>query len=446
MKYLKITNKGELDIRLFSLMGGTTKDNDPTKIGQWGSGLKYAISFLIRNDINFVVYIGKKKVTFSTIIETINNEEFKIITVNGERTSITTKMGGSAWNEWTCLREIYSNALDEGDAKIEIFDYDFTKKFGGLSKEDFETYSVKENTTNFFIELTPKILEIYNNWDNYFIENKVPMYENESFKLYPNGGNLKLYKQGVLIGEKDTPSLFLYDFKNADINELREYKGNFECDLSDILYSIDDVDTIKYIIKNITEDVYEGTIDYKFWRSYTFQKPNEAWKKAFENNKIITHDIKQKAIGKQANIDLDHTITLPKKLYEGLNHHIKDISALRLASKINEFYEIYDQNLELKLKQCITILEQADYFIHPEVKFLFGEFGQGTCLARIDLDKKEILLSQKLKDKSLFDFCSTLVEENEHLRTGMNDETREFQQHFIDLYTKSILDKSDLIY
>lgn len=429
MKYIKIQNKGLLDIRLFSLMGGTTKDNDSAKIGQWGSGLKYAITFLLRNNINFKIIIGNKEVIIETKVELIRDEEFHIVYVDNEKTSLTTKMGGKAWTEWTCIREIYSNALDEGNAKVEICNLEKDVIISDL------------DTTSFYIEATPAFLEIYNNWSNYFLENKVPMYENNNFKLYPNGKNLKLYKQGVLIGEKESMSLFLYDFKHARINELREYQGSFESDLSSLLYQIDDADTIKYILKNITEEVYEGKIDFKFWRNGTWQKPNEAWKKAFGNAKIITQEIKDKCIGKNTNVDLDHTIVLPKKLYEGLNHHIEDISALRLADKVNEFYEIYDDELILKTKQCITILETANYWIHPEAKFIFGEFGQGTTLARVNFDKKEIMISQKLKDKSLFDFCTMLVEENEHLRTGLNDETREFQQHFINLYTKSILDK-----
>jgi hypothetical protein len=430
MKWLKISNKGLLDIRLFSLMGGTTKENDDAKIGQWGSGLKYAICFLLRNNIQFKIVIENQTIDITTQKEIIRDEEFNVVYVNNEKTSLTTKMGGNAWKHWQCLREIYSNALDEGNAQIEIVD---------------EPIGTQSDRTYFFIYATPEILEVYNNWNNYFLVDKVPMYENETFKLYPNGGNLKLYKQGVLIGEKDYKSLFLYDFKNARINELREYQGSFNADISEILYFIDDVEVIKYIIKNITDEVYEGKhVDFKFWRSETWQKPNKAWAEAFGNAKIITQEIKDKCQGKQVNIDLDHTIVLPKNLYEGLNHHIKDISALRLANKINEFYEIYDQDLELKLKQSLVILEQADYWINPEAKFIFGEFGQGTTLAKVNLDTKEIMLSQKLKDKSLFDFCSTLVEENEHLRTGMSDETREFQQHFIDLYTKSILDKAEI--
>lgn len=434
-KYLKIQNKGLLDIRLFSLMGGTTKDNDDTKIGQWGSGLKYAICFLLRQKMKFHIFIGHQKVNITTQEETIKSEKFEIVYVNGEKTSLTTKMGGKAWNEWTCIREIYSNAIDEGEASKQLA---YEPEINYFSKYH------EGNTTVFYIELTPEVLQIFNNWGDYFIENKKPIYENDKFKLYPNEKDLKLYKQGVLIGEQKVPSIFIYDFKDAHINELREYKGSFESDLSHLLYSIDDVETIKYILKNITDDVFEGKIDYKFWRSSTWQKPNSAWKKAIGKAKIITNEIKQKCEAKQANVDLDHAIVIPKKLYEGLNHHIEDISALRLANKVNEFYEIYDQELELRLKQCITILEQAGYWMHPELKYIFGEFGTGVTLARIDLDKKEIMISQKLKEKSLFQFCAMLVEENEHLRTGYVDESRNFQQHFIDLYVNAILSKAEI--
>lgn len=423
MNYLKIENNGELDIRLFSLMGGTTKDNDSAKIGQWGSGLKYAICFLLREQIPFKFFSGETEVKITTTKEIINNEEFSIIYVDGEKTSLSTKMGGDAWKEWQCLREIYSNALDEGGTSI--------KTVKNLIKG-------KAGKTTFLIYATPNILEIYNNWGDYFIENKVPMYENERFKLYPTGGNLKLYKQGVLIGTKEVQSIFSYDFKYASINELREYRGSFESDLAEIIYSIDDVETIKYIIENINDDCFESRIDYKFWRDSSWQRPNKAWEQAFGNAKIITQKIKDKIEAKQANVDLTHTIVVPEKLYKGLNHHIENISALRLADKVNEFYEIIDEELELKLKSAIVILEECEYFMHPELNYLFGEFGTGTTLARVDLDKKEVLLSCRLKESSMFEFCATLIEENEHMRTGYVDESRAFQQHWINLFVDKL--------
>lgn len=423
MKYLKIKNKGELDIRLFYLMGGTTKDNDSSKIGQWGSGLKYIISFLLRNEITFKVFVGVTPIEITTQSEVVRGETFQIIWVNDVKTSLVTKMGGSAWNEWTCLREIYSNALDEGEASIGFDD----------------TLVGEEGKTTFFIEATPEFIKIFNNWDDYFLERKIPMYENDKFKLYPNGGGLRLYKQGVLIGTHSSPSLFLYDFKDAQINELREYKGSFGNDLASILYSIDCVKTIQYIIKNITDEMFEGKIDYKFWRSETWQKPNNAWKEAFGNAKIITQKVKDKILNTQANVELTHTVVLPEALYKGLNHHISDISALRLADKVNEFYEIIDEHLMYRLKQCVKWLEGKDYICNPEITFIIGEFGNQGTLAKVNIDTKEIMISQRLNTYSDFDICKVLIEENEHIITGFHDETRAFQNHFINLYAAKLL-------
>ncbi|MEE9573481.1 MAG: hypothetical protein V3W20_10565, partial [Candidatus Neomarinimicrobiota bacterium] len=119
MKYLKITNKGELDIRLVSLMGGTTKSSDKFKIGQFGTGLKYVLAFMFRNNIDFKIFVGENECKIHTEIETIRNQDFEIICINNQRTSITTQMGED-WKAWMIIREIWCNALDEGDAQKNI--------------------------------------------------------------------------------------------------------------------------------------------------------------------------------------------------------------------------------------------------------------------------------------------------------------------------------------
>jgi len=99
MKYLKISSKGLLDIRLVYLMGGTTKANDKYKIGQFGTGLKYTLSFLLRSNLHFKIFIGGQEVIITTVNETIRDTEFEIIHINGVKTSITTNMGYD-WEEW----------------------------------------------------------------------------------------------------------------------------------------------------------------------------------------------------------------------------------------------------------------------------------------------------------------------------------------------------------
>ncbi len=64
MKYLKIQNDGILDIRLVALMGGTTKENDKFKIGQFGTGFKYTLAYLFRNKSYFPKLTRKKGIKF----------------------------------------------------------------------------------------------------------------------------------------------------------------------------------------------------------------------------------------------------------------------------------------------------------------------------------------------------------------------------------------------
>jgi len=64
--HIKIVNKGEIPINSFVLMGATTKRDDSTKIGHFGSGLKYAIAVLMREKIPFRVFSGEKEVKFTT--------------------------------------------------------------------------------------------------------------------------------------------------------------------------------------------------------------------------------------------------------------------------------------------------------------------------------------------------------------------------------------------
>lgn len=214
MKYLKIQNNGELDIRLVSLMGGTTKAENPNKIGQFGTGLKYAVSYLVRTENKFKMFIGEEEVIFETRDEIISEHEFKEIYCNGKSMNITTRYGYQ-WKGWEALREIWCNAKDEGsEQKKETTDNSVIK-------------GVKGRTT-FFIELTDDITEVITDWDKYFLLDK-PIFENSVVAIYLNtdeNQKLKIYKNRVLI-HTDSPykSLFVYDLKEATLNELRQYTG-----------------------------------------------------------------------------------------------------------------------------------------------------------------------------------------------------------------------------
>lgn len=418
MKYLKIQNNGELDIRLVALMGGTTKANDKYKIGQFGTGLKYTLAFLFRNNLDFKILVGTKDVKIHLEKEQIRDEVFEIICINGQRTSITTKMG-TEWETWMIIRELWCNALDEG----------------GATKDESETIEGVEGTTTFYIQIDKQVADVLKNWNKYFIHDQEPIFKNDKVAIYPAGECLCLYKQGVLIKRQENlKSVFSYDVFDIDINELREYNGSLAYAVVQCLANCNE-QAASYFLENVTDGHYEGKdMDFDWWVSW-----GAAWKKVIGSGKLIYQKVLDDILARGGNPDTAGLIVVPENVYKGLSKQFEGIGALRVASKINDFLESFNEESESKIKQGLTILEHCGYVMHPELRFVYGFFEDKTVQARISLDKKIIYISNGLVQQPLFVIVAMLIEENEHFNTGLEDKTREFQQHFINLYARQLL-------
>lgn len=424
MKYIKIQNSGLLDIRLVSLMGGTTKEGQSNKIGFFGTGLKYTLAYMMRNGLQLKIFIGKDEVKLTNQIEKISEVDFNILYIDGQRTAITDKMGRD-WKPWMILRECWSNAIDEG----------------GQSREITDNIEGKENTTTFYFELDVNFANVWNNWGKYFVTEFEPLFTCPSFSIYPGSAYPRIYKQGVMVKEfeSDKPSVFNYDFKDCNLNELRELQDSVSAIIFKCLMKLDAPKIITYFLENCSNDTFEGDMDYDWDFLGTF---NNAWKETIGNAKLIHQKAVNSIKDRGLDIDMVGNIIVAEKLYKHLTKTFDGIGALRVAGKVNEFFEIYDLELDNRVKEALVILEQCGYYMHPELKFIYGDFGDKKILAKVSLDAKEVLISTRCLQSSLFDLVSTLIEENEHFNTGYNDHTREFQQHFINLFTKTLLEKN----
>jgi hypothetical protein len=424
MKYLKIQNTGVLDIRLVALMGGTTKAADRYKIGQFGTGLKYTLAFLFRNNLDFKIFAGTEEVKIHIEVEDIRGEAFEIICINGQRTSITTRMGED-WEAWMIIRELWCNALDEGSAI-----------------KDVTTLAVgTEGCTAFYIQIDSQIQKILDNWHKYFIHDQVAIFQNHECALYPAGDKFCIYKQGVLIYEhKEDKSVFSYDFKSADINELREFRGSPSQAVVNSLADANEA-AITYFLENIKEDHYEGsdTMDYNWFRSF-----GPAWKKVIGSAKLIYQKILDEIKARGGKPDETSLLVVPERLYKFLSQQFQGVGALHVASKVGDFYEDYDAVVENKIKQGLVILEACEYPMHPELEFVYGFFENKKTLAKVSLNEKKVYISKSFLQKPLSAVVAMLIEENEHFNTGFEDHSREFQQHFIDLYTRELLKRNEV--
>jgi hypothetical protein len=83
------------------------------------------------------------------------------------------------------------------------------------------------------------------------------------------------------------------------------------------------------------------------------------------------------------------------------------------------------------LKECDKFFDECKYSIDYPIEVVnFVNKPEQLGLAK----DKTIYISDKLFNKGKREIAVTIIEENEHLKTGYKDCTRAFQQHFIDLF------------
>lgn len=125
-------NNGTLDKRAFTMLGLSAKSSDEA-IGFFGTGFKYAIATLLRNDCRVQISIRDENdnsvytlYEFFTRRDKFRDKEFDFIYYSYPLSSyddphgvverelpFTTHLGAN-WKLWQAYRELYTNALDEG--------------------------------------------------------------------------------------------------------------------------------------------------------------------------------------------------------------------------------------------------------------------------------------------------------------------------------------------
>lgn len=212
---MNIVNAGEIEPEAFTLMGASTKRGDEEMIGRFGSGLKYAICFLIRSGIEFKVFSGKQEIVFDSVTKNFRGKKFDAITVNGEMTSLTTDMGPD-WTFWQAMREIVCNAIDEGS-------------WNRMKEEGWPEPT--EGLTQFSIKMSEQVMEFFTNWNNYFTFGRKDVVEKffdpvcGEIAIYeaPQKKNVGgLFRRGVLCVQPSRLKIsFVYSADDIDINESR---------------------------------------------------------------------------------------------------------------------------------------------------------------------------------------------------------------------------------
>ena len=426
MKVLQIKSVGEIEPQALKLIGATTKSNDNTKIGMFGSGLKYSIAFFLRNKIDFRVFSGTREIMISTIDQEFRREKFEVVTIDGEPTSITTKMGENDWGTtFMAIREIYSNAMDEGEYSMTLSD----------------SLDIQEGYTTFIIEGVDSVVDIAKNYDKYFACNRQAVVSNMYGKVYNavERGISRVYFKGVKVGE--FTSDFPYDFQlsEVELNEVREIKHetyvlndigktiegstlkSFTRKWIDGLHSGDTFNT-RVCLSNWHMETYASELLLEFIANNTFYNPSQV---AFFDLKPRKSSIPlcEKALER-------FTKLFPEIEIDGVN---------KLGSDSMVEKEITSGQSKA-VESAVDLLLDSNYKTRLMSEIKFCDFSKDSTMAKADCENKIMWISRTAIDNySSFKLASIIIEEQEHIITGHSDCTREFQTHLFELLTKQLL-------
>ena len=423
-QFIKIESKGIIDPQAFLLLGASTKRDDNTKIGFFGSGLKYSIAYLLRNGINFKVFADYKEIKFGKQETKFRDKDFELIVINEEVTNMTTEMGLD-WEAWFVLREIYCNAIDEGESSVTIVSGNLVEPI--------------EDKTVFYIEVNDKFQEIINDWDKYFIEKRgdIVFYDSEANAIYSGGDELIVYRKGIrCYFSPEQKCSFNYDMSWIEINESRVIKSDWEFryNLRRYLQKCKSTKVITHLYNTIC-NTFEKYLE---WDSSSNLFSDE-WLLCL-NNKVLVPVENAGYWESELKANPTQFLMLPSSLINGLksrfNEDVKVIGDVDGISTKGDMkvIEVLSKKQEKLLNDARLFLAAANYQIKYEIKVV--DFFKKD---RLGLAKDNtILLSQKLFDMGKREVIATIIEEQEHLVTDFPDESRAFQSHFINKYVSCL--------
>lgn len=423
MKYLEIKNKGLIEPEALTLLGGTTKTNDDSKIGMFGSGNKYALAYFMRNNIGLKIFSGLEEIKIDTVKKVFRGEEMNVITVNGSETSITDKTG-PGWDLWQCIREIYSNAVDEGILSFDLVD----------------EITPDNNVSSFYLEATPDIIKFYQNRELYFYSEGRVIFECEHGRILKKIGNsANIYRRGIRCYETTQNSLYDYDLFNIRINESRIIMDEWLMKQSiwALHWANNDSDVALNFIANHTKRSEGRTfIENNYYLNYI---DSTSYPACIGKNNVFDEILKDKYIcpeelgGYVDSIFRDNTYFIEKTFYKFLIKTFgTEISALNGANGDNIKYRVKEPTpLEKR-----TIDQALDFFNSCEFIIDYPVF-----VVDFLIDKKEnlmglahdgnILISSYCIEKGVQYTVDCILEEMMHLKHNVGDETRAMQNALI---------------
>lgn len=253
---LYFCNNGTIDPRLITSIGVNVKDTD-SAIGQFGTGLKYAIAGIIRlgGSINIQDRSSGKDYFFSSREIEIRGKTFSFLTMASstepaETLSFTTDFG-KHWEPWMLYRELRANAQDEGGA--------------------VETSPVRAATYDIVIRVDcPELSTVHEDRASIWLEGE-PIWENAALAVFPSPSPYLFYRN-MRATTSQQEWAFSYSIKDSTITEDRTFSSEYIAKqvIGEALTQCDNYS----LLNSIFDSASEQSIDFSWYStpSSTFKQ------------------------------------------------------------------------------------------------------------------------------------------------------------------------------
>lgn len=452
-------SKSILSLLDLTTIGGSDKLGDETKIGQFCSGLKYALALFLRNDVKFTattrqtVYdlggFDRMVTTFYSIDKHVKEDEFaghskELICINAGyeyqsfhtaltndefcedvptdevyETGISTELGFD-WKLEYALREIWSNMIDEDGWYDENDKPDENHKIGTVISLEFDDnspfYNIWKDRELYFITTNRKPIIEFERYSQ-----KVQVFKNESitnvfkdvqnhkelFKSIEDDKKFRIYKQGILVYEDKSEHLKSDISFNINFGKLDERR--ILLDLSSVLATITSI----FINANTEEQIdfmYSGiecdalSANYVSWSNLGQEMIDAAF---------IRQDIKSFPCVMELLRKLDNSPLQDRKIStikDSIWSAQKEVTVKETAKEISEkeTLPIYSVGNGLSLKTTVDESKQTIQDKIPfEIQFPIKEATIVGSVVVADKFNKVILINSEFdlnNDKHLMEF------------------------------------------
>lgn len=380
MSMVTFYNDGEIDIAAVKTFGASNKDE--TKIGFFGTGLKYAIAILLREGHGVTLFRGAVPYVFTTTPMVIGGKTFDVVTMSGEPLGFTTELGKN-WELWQAYRELYCNAIDE---------------HGGASS----TPIVPRDNLTLVVVTGSGIAQVHEHRDQYFLFGKIPLFLSRYAEPHHGGG--RIYYRGIQAMAPAKPTLYKWNIQtNTTLTENRTIQYEWEASwaIARAVAACEDRRVIENVI-TCSSDFYESALSFD---SIVMKE---------KANRVFMSVVKERAAF------LDHS----------LNRSALAACKASLVDLIDDRAIELDTHQETTLHYAVDFCRSLGYPVDQYKIVVADRLGDAGVLGIAANGK--IYLSTETFTRGARCVAGTLLEEFWHLSLSFKDESRQFQNHLIE--------------